>query len=32
MGLMAPALDLGSLRFSTLNALMVKGHAQRYAR
>lgn len=32
MDLMAPALDLGSLRFSTVNALMVKGHAQRYAR
>jgi hypothetical protein len=30
--IMAPFLDLCALRFSTLNALMVKGHAQRYAR
>jgi hypothetical protein len=30
--IMAPFLDLASLRFSTLNAVMVKGHAQLYAR
>lgn len=32
LDLMGPSLSLISLRFSTLNALMVKGHAQRYAR
>ena len=32
LDLMAPFLDLCSLRFSTLNSLMVKGHAQLYAR
>ena len=32
LDLMAPFLDLCSLRFSTLNSLMVKGHAQAYAR
>jgi hypothetical protein len=32
LDLMAPFLDLCSLRFSTVNSLMVKGHAQRYAR
>lgn len=30
--LMGPSLSIISLRFSTLNSLMVKGHAQRYAR
>ena len=30
--LMAPFLDLTALRFSTVNSLMIKGHAQRYAR
>ena len=30
--IMAPFLDLTSLRFSTVNVLMVKGHAQLYAR
>ncbi len=32
LDLMAPFLDLCSLKFSTVNALMVRGHAQRYAR
>jgi hypothetical protein len=32
LDLMGPSLSLISLRFSTLNSLMVKGHAQRYAR
>ena len=32
LDLMGPSLSLISLRFSTLNTLMVKGHAQRYAR
>ena len=32
LDLMAPFLDLCALRFSTLNSLMVRGHAQRYAR
>ncbi|MDQ4051369.1 MAG: hypothetical protein M3237_01550 [Actinomycetota bacterium] len=32
LDLMAPYLDLCALRFSTLNSLMVRGHAQRYAR
>jgi hypothetical protein len=31
LDLMGPSLSLISLRFSTLNSLMVKGHAQRYA-
>jgi reprolysin-like metallo-peptidase family M12B len=31
LDLMGPSLSLISLRFSTLNTLMVKGHAQRYA-
>lgn len=31
MSLMGPAIDLDALRFSTLNGLMVRGHAQRYA-
>ncbi len=30
--LMAATIDLAALRFSTLNGLMVRGHAQRYAR
>lgn len=32
LDLMAPFLDLCSLRFSTVNSLMVQGHAQLYAR
>ena len=32
LDLMAPYLDLCSLRFSTVNSLMVQGHAQLYAR
>ena len=32
LDLMGPSLSLISLRFSTLNSLMVRGHAQRYAR
>ncbi len=32
LDLMGPSLSLISLRFSTLNSLMVKGHAQKYAR
>jgi hypothetical protein len=32
LDLMGPSLSLISLRFSTLNTLMVKGHAQLYAR
>ena len=32
LDLMAPYLDLCALRFSTLNSVMVRGHAQRYAR
>ena len=31
LDLMGPSLSLISLRFSTLNSLMVKGHAQKYA-
>ena len=31
LDLMGPSLSLISLRFSTLNSLMVKGHAQLYA-
>lgn len=31
MSLMGPAIDLDALRFSTLNAMVVRGHAQRYA-
>ena len=31
LDLMGPSLSLISLRFSTLNSLMVKGHAQQYA-
>ncbi|GEP37259.1 hypothetical protein NPS01_09220 [Nocardioides psychrotolerans] len=31
MSLMGPAIDLDALRFSSLNQLMVRGHAQRYA-
>ncbi len=30
--LMSPTIDLGALRFSTLNGAMLRGHAQRYAR
>ncbi|MDO9456044.1 zinc-dependent metalloprotease family protein [Nocardioides sp.] len=32
LSLMGPAIDLIALRFSTVEALMVRGHAQRYAR
>jgi len=32
LDLMGPSLSVISLRFSTLNSLMVKGHAQKYAR
>ena len=32
LDLMAPFLDLCSLKFSTVNSLMVRGHAQKYAR
>ena len=32
LDLMAPYLDLCSLKLSTVNSLMVKGHAQQYAR
>lgn len=32
LDLMAPFLDFCSLRFSTVNSLMVRGHAQKYAR
>ena len=29
---MSATIDLAALRFSTTNGLMVRGHAQRYAR
>ena len=32
LSLMGPVIDLIALRFSTLEALMVRGHAQKYAR
>jgi hypothetical protein len=32
LDLMGPSLSLIGLRFSTLNSVMVKGHAQKYAR
>ena len=32
LDLMGPSLSLISLRFSTVNSLMVRGHAQKYAR
>lgn len=31
LSLMGPAIDTDALRFSSLNGLMVRGHAQRYA-
>lgn len=31
LSLMGPAIDVIALRFSTLNSLMVRGHAQKYA-